>query len=77
MNAENHFAKRNQAILFFQPRFGNIDISGKNSRWLHHDRPKGLFHCPCITCHTLKTLMDTFGSFERPVFLLGVSQHNV
>ena len=25
----------NQTILFFQPRFCNIDISGRNSRWLH------------------------------------------
>ena len=42
MNANNHFATRNQTILFFQPRFGYIDIIGKKSRWLHHD--KGLLH---------------------------------
>ena len=31
--------------LFFQPQFGNTDINGRNSRWLH--RAKGLFisHC--------------------------------
>ena len=38
MNANNHFANRNQTVLFFQPRFGNIDINGRNSRWLHHDK---------------------------------------
>ena len=36
MNANNQLANRNQTILFFQPRFGYIDINGKNSRWLHH-----------------------------------------
>ena len=41
MNANNLFANRNQTILFFQPRFGNIDTNGKVSAWLHHD--KGLF----------------------------------
>ena len=40
MNANNHFENRNQTILFFQPRFGNIDVNGGNSRWLHH--AKGL-----------------------------------
>ena len=44
MNANNHFANRNQTILFFQPRFGYIDINGENSRWLHHD--KGLYTVP-------------------------------
>ena len=29
---------RNQPILFFQPLFGNVDINGRNSRWLHHDK---------------------------------------
>ena len=37
MNANNLVANRNQTILFFQPRFGYIDINGRNSRWLHHD----------------------------------------
>ena len=43
MNTNNHFAKRNQTILFFEPRFGYIDIDENNSRWLHHD--KGIFKC--------------------------------
>ena len=38
MNANNNFEKRNQTILFFQPRFGNIYINGRNSRWLHNDK---------------------------------------
>ena len=42
-NANNHFANRNQTILFFQPRCDNIDINRRNSRWLHDD--KGLIHC--------------------------------
>ena len=33
-----YFANKNQAILFFQPRFGNIDINGRKPKWLHHDR---------------------------------------
>ena len=41
MNADNHFANRNPTILFFQPRFGNIDINGRKSRWLQHG--KGLY----------------------------------
>ena len=41
MNDNNHFANRNQTILFFQPRFGFIDIKGKTLTWLHHD--KGLY----------------------------------
>ena len=36
------FANRNQTILLIQPRYGNIDINGWNSRWLHHD--KGLLN---------------------------------
>ena len=31
MNANNHFAIRNQTILIFQPRFGNIDINAGGS----------------------------------------------
>ena len=31
-DANNRFASRNQTILFFQPRFGNIDTDGINSR---------------------------------------------
>ena len=38
MNANNHFAFRNQTFLFFQLRCGNIDINGRNSRWLHRDK---------------------------------------
>ena len=34
MNANNHFANKNQTILFLQPRFGYIDINIRNSRWL-------------------------------------------
>ena len=37
MHVNNHFANTNQTNLFFQPRFGYIDINGRNSRWLHHD----------------------------------------
>ena len=29
VNANNHFAIRNQTILFFQPRFSNININGR------------------------------------------------
>ena len=50
MNANIHFANRNQTILFFQPRFGNIDINGRNSRRLHHD--KGLLVCGTKTNRT-------------------------
>ena len=38
MYASNHFADRNQTILFCQSRFGYIDINGSNSRCLHHDK---------------------------------------
>ena len=34
-NANNHFANSNQTIKLFQPRFGNIDVNGGYSRWLH------------------------------------------
>ena len=37
-NTNNHFANRNQTNLYFQPRFGNIDIIGRNPRWLHNDK---------------------------------------
>ena len=37
MNAYNHLAIRNQTILFFQPRFGNIGINWRSSRGLHRD----------------------------------------
>ena len=32
------FANRNQTILFFQSRFGNTDINGRNTKWPHHDK---------------------------------------
>ena len=38
MHANNHLAIRSQTIWFFQPRFGNIDINWRNSRWLHRDK---------------------------------------
>ena len=38
MNNNNHFANGNQTILFFKPRFGYIDIIGRNARWLHRYR---------------------------------------
>ena len=70
MNAKNHFANRNQTILFFQPRFDNIDINSRNSRWLHID--KGLYHvrylvrewhCPPMFPYTWKALY-TFGNWN-------------
>ena len=38
INANNHFANRNQTILFIQPRSDDIDINERNSRWLRHDK---------------------------------------
>ena len=38
MNANNHFANRNQTLSFFKPLFDNVDINGRNSKWQHHDK---------------------------------------
>ena len=60
MNANNNFENRNQTILFFQPRFGNIDINSRNSRWLHCN--KDLYGYPflsiCILLMVLKIHMS-------------------
>ena len=61
MYANNHFANRNQTILFIQPRFGYIDINGRNSRWPHHDslRPSVIFE-PCLFWYATFELLSVF-----------------
>ena len=54
MNANNHFENSNQTILFFQPRFGNVETNGKKSRgWQNQD--KVYKHHSCIYVHTHST----------------------
>ena len=50
----NIFTFRNQTVLCFQPRFGNIDINGRSSRWLHRD--KGLLYLELTFGPVLRSL---------------------
>ena len=74
MHANNHLAIRNQTMLFFQPRYGIIDINEINSRSLHHDKDlcRGtltlLIYCFSSEAHSTVSHHRFHGSWKFKLF---------